>query len=120
MDRQNAFDTAVRGVIEQGGFARENRLGRYRTETGLKCAVGHLLPDDAGDAVMNHMGAVGSLVSSHREIYATLGISSNEDLLFLTDLQRAHDNAFDDLTYFRAAAEVVARRYNLNPAAARA
>lgn len=48
---QQAFETAVRGVITQGKPAMSmingHPLCRYRGDNGTKCAVGMLIPDEA-------------------------------------------------------------------------
>jgi hypothetical protein len=46
--RQEAFDIAYKGIIEQGGPSWDINTSscRYRTKNGRKCAIGHLIPDN--------------------------------------------------------------------------
>lgn len=53
---QQIFDKALAGVRQQGGPAR-NADGdcAYRTELGLACGVGHLIPDSHYDHALDHV-----------------------------------------------------------------
>jgi hypothetical protein len=44
--KQETFDFVVRHLYKQGKPARENYYCRYRTNDGLMCAVGCLIPDE--------------------------------------------------------------------------
>lgn len=43
---QEVFDTIAAHLLKQLEVAQEGGLCRYRTEDGLKCAAGCLIPDD--------------------------------------------------------------------------
>lgn len=52
MTHQEIFDFVWTKLCEQGAKSYENGKCRYRTSTRLKCAVGHLIPDDLYDPAM--------------------------------------------------------------------
>ena len=83
---QELFDFIVGRVIAQGGPAVLNGTCQYRAPGGLKCAVGHIIPD--------------SLYRKNME-GANLTHIVNKDLgltcyHMLRDLQKAHDHAGED------------------------
>lgn len=90
LDRQNALDVAVLGIIEQGKRALEGTLCRYRTRDGRKCAIGMLIPDEKYEPDMESM--------TTRAIFAAVGIflKSKEDEDFLRSLRDCHDTAQND------------------------
>ncbi len=45
MTVQEAYEKAVNGVIDQGGFSYDVGLCLYRDDCGKKCAIGHIIPD---------------------------------------------------------------------------
>lgn len=82
---QEIFDTVVTFLVKQGKRAVE--LGcMYRTEDGLKCAVGCLIPDELYKDEMEKPGVV-SLLNSFPELDF---LKPHVDLL--VSLQSAHDN----------------------------
>lgn len=85
MTRQETFDTVVRAILKQGKPSRD-AIGAcyYRTHGGLKCAAGHLIPDELYDPKME-----GKTVSHMDVRFAVDG----HDLGLLSRLQEAHDNA---------------------------
>jgi hypothetical protein len=47
LTKQQAFDIMWKGLTSQGwNSSIEAGVCQYRTYTGLKCAIGHLIPDD--------------------------------------------------------------------------
>lgn len=89
-NKQELFNQSVLGVYSQGKPSRDPVTldCQYRGPDGLKCAVGHILPDEAynsrleGNTVWNDtvIGALG------------LKMSEDKDTLFmLQELQRLHD-----------------------------
>lgn len=88
--KQELFSKSVIGVYAQGKPSRDPVTldCQYRGPDGLKCAVGHVMPDEVynlrleGHTVMNPavVGAMG------------LEMSEDKDTLFmLLELQRLHD-----------------------------
>lgn len=113
---QELFDTACRGVIQQGkksvGNLNEHFGGGclYRGPNGLKCAVGHCLTDKEYDPRME-----GKVVES---VFDYLDINRPKVKELLTELQKCHDGANKRrfVQSFKEAARVVALRFKLNPA----
>ena len=56
MTNQDAFDKMVAHLRKQGQKAQENGTCRYRTKSGLMCAVGCLLTDEDYRPGMEGMG----------------------------------------------------------------
>ncbi len=109
--KQEIFDIAARGVIGQRGFSvREDGTCRYRAH-GMKCAVGHMIPDEDYDPNFDvYFVSIkdvledkrdydevrrGGVVDKFHGVLMKHGLSdgSSESLKFLQDLQYAHDNA---------------------------
>jgi hypothetical protein len=91
MTRQEMFNKAWHGVIEQGGpsVARETDACVYRGENGFRCGIGHLIADDI--ALRWDKGGYG--VSSLEAIQLVEAGFTPRDRAFLTALQNAHDDA---------------------------
>lgn len=109
MTAQEVFDTAVAGVIKQGGPAVINGNCKYRTSFGRKCAVGHLLTDDIYLSSME-----GRPIGSLLYIYSELKFLSQHAEL-LESLQKAHDYMLYDyeLGSFKEKARQIAKQYSL-------
>lgn len=60
MTKQEVFDIVAKHLLTQNVKAWENGFCRYKTSTGLKCAVGCLIPD--GHPAQSNGGSVGSLL----------------------------------------------------------
>lgn len=105
---QTTFNRMVKGVFEQGATAvTTNRFNlrtcQYRTNEGLKCAVGQLIKDeDYGPHMEDEPSDTVYNVAEQYNIPS--------ELLFAT--QEAHDDAVD-LDDFFARASQVARDFNL-------
>ena len=63
MTPQEVFDTVVAALVKQGrkslaenGDPSISKDCRYRGDDGLKCAIGHLIPDDEYAEWMEGMG----------------------------------------------------------------
>lgn len=140
--KQEIFDIAARGVIGQRGFSvREDGLCQYRS-SGMKCAVGHMIPDEDYDPNFDiYFVSIkdvledkrdydevrrGGVVDKFHGVLMKHGLSdgSSESLKFLQDLQYAHDCA-SDLSRRRGIESYVRRMltvaniYNLNTDALR-
>lgn len=126
MNFQSTFDTIVTALIKQGVPSRNMTPGgacMYRGPNGIKCAVGHLLPDHL---VVEHENKVSIFrLNSVSKDYLTktlMGAISHvqQDLAieFLATMQGAHDKEFDVdrgwLACFKDEARVVANRYTLD------
>lgn len=88
LTRQEWFDNAWNHfVVNKGEPSHNHQECRYRGPNGAKCAIGVSIPDD--------------LYESDFKLYEGCGIGDlvdeefifQEDLKFLTDLQRCHDDS---------------------------
>lgn len=103
MNAQEIFDKVARHLLTQNRPARDvySDNCRYRTENGLKCAVGCLIPDDKYTPEIENVGISWLLVPTTseeiirkrrtlRELLSDLGLLDHCDLL--TRLQEIHDD----------------------------
>lgn len=114
MTLQEIFDTAVRGVLLQGGpsIGPAGRVCLLRGDYGRKCALGHLIPDEAYFRGME----------GQPRWYALLALGEQDTCgpvaLFLDKLRDAHDNAarfdHDFVPGFRRRARELARNHDLS------
>lgn len=95
MDRQEVINKVWKHFVTDGEpYSTCDGACAYRGDKGTKCAVGLLIPDDKykpsydADAL-----AIKKLVLRHPEVKEILGISSEDDVLFLSELQRCHDSS---------------------------
>lgn len=109
---QEIFDTACAALIKQGRLSvSETGVCQYRGLDGAKCAVGHLIPDEEYNSMMD---APGGNCWTRRQVALKLDV--HDDFLF--DLQRCHDQARDPdnfVGHFKSNARRLAKNYNLNP-----
>lgn len=91
---QEIFDFVVKKLFEQGQRSIEPSRGcQYRTETGLKCAVGFLIPDNLYDEEMDRNSASACMLIDDYDLFEkTVLRPNNRD--FLTILQSVHDNGW--------------------------
>lgn len=78
-------------VVNKSPFAysNEHSLCRYRTETGAKCAVGCLIPDEKYDSSLEQR----NIINLHNNKHSTvLDMFNVLDLGFLSDCQDWHDD----------------------------
>jgi hypothetical protein len=118
LNKQEAFDKAVRGIILQGGPSIAGVDCLYRGPDGRKCAIGHLIPDDVYDPEMEGRGITTTATTSRiRKFLVSQGWDSVEDIYFLLGLQEIHDNASmsrDFINDFIEYAAMFAAKYNLS------
>ena len=98
---QETANKIARHLFTQGQQASEGGAGncKYRTRSGLSCAVGCLIPDeDYGPAIEG--ASVSGLVQRYPDLAKILGLSSlgndrEVDIRFslLSTLQNTHDNS---------------------------
>lgn len=90
MTRQEAFELAVNGIINQNGFGSvpgSSACVYYEPTTGSRCAIGHIVSEDKAKLFTEAgYGRVGSIPRSH------LPEGIRDDHTFLSDLQTLHDN----------------------------
>lgn len=78
---------AIRAMLEQGKRSTNSEGCMYRGPNGLKCAIGHLIPDNLYDEVD---------MESNTALYVfhILGLTGSA-LTYLDNLQSCHDYAND-------------------------
>lgn len=90
LTRQQVFDKAYIGLAAQG-FQQSmdtERNCRYRSYGGLKCAIGHCIPDELYDSEME-----GKSIEEGFIAVFLPGFLADHDNTFLKDLQICHDEA---------------------------
>ena len=124
MNRQEIFNKAISGIIQQKNPSIRDDHCCYRGMYGRKCAIGHLLSDTEYEPNMDDRD--GMSVGQLRSNYGNLPLFnklSNEDAIFLRELQKLHDNtnivtednlSENFLTTFSRNAVAFAIKYNLN------
>jgi hypothetical protein len=91
---QYVFDTSVNGVLTQGKKSSVFGECVYRSESGCKCAVGHLIKDDEYDSTIE-----GKNVRHDDDVQDAISNSIGFDIDnyafidLLSSLQDAHDTA---------------------------
>lgn len=84
IDRRATLETCIEAMEKQGcPSADDAGVCLYRGPDGIKCAAGHLIPDDEYDPEYEHQGA--SEVSLDGESFF------GHDLHLVEALQNAHD-----------------------------
>lgn len=127
MTLQEMFDKAVTGIKKQGRLSQgpvnpgNGKPGvcyyRHPDDPAVRCAVGHLIPDE----LYNSKTMEGRNVSSDAVRGALPGIHRSSAghpspaMSMLSQLQTAHDNS-STVEEFLARADSVACRFRLDPA----
>lgn len=117
MNRQELFDKAVQGIRDQGCLSKTEFGGcyyRHPDNPAVRCAVGHLIPDEIYVPDMDQ-GSYGSAFDfSFTSRFSQLPASLVAEQDFLLSLQSAHDDSHD-VSDFLSKAKTLADRYHLNP-----
>jgi len=112
---QQVYDTVASHLLAQRKPARITLKSivqcAYRTDQGLKCAIGCLIPDDKYDPKMEGKD-IRYLQRVHPDLLPKV------DSKFLTELQMAHDNTFYPYGLKAWAGRMlsIATTWKLNPA----
>lgn len=103
MTKQELFDTVTKHLLTQKckALGDDGSMCRYKTDTGLKCAAGCLIPDDKYDPRLEQATVVAHADDPGMEIGSQHGfdnykffkdlVQTEENLLFLYELQKIHD-----------------------------
>ncbi len=102
MNKQEVFNKVSTHLLSQMKQAHNEKFFcAYKTNNGLKCAIGCLIPDNLYDpkieglTIRNIMELISSQTLFFKNILETeLGPLNNDDLIFLKDLQLIHDFFF--------------------------
>jgi len=109
------FNTIYLGLNSQGFRQSSNDdICMYRGPDGLKCAVGWLIPDDQYTSDMEGHSIYSKMFHSiiFNEKYVYVGEPKHGWLLFLSELQMAHD-CTQAPQQRREELEVIAKSHNL-------
>ena len=99
MDKQATFDKVVAALIQQNERSairvdtddeHSHEQCQYRGPNGLKCAIGHLIPDELYKPGMESKG-ISALYTDYPEVFSHLLALSEQDRDFLIRLQIVHD-----------------------------
>lgn len=132
LDRQKLFDLVSEKLIAQGRgsftIVDSNRVScAYRNTDGLKCAIGHLIPDELYDpkmengtafSVLNNFPKLKNYIFSEFKSDAFLH-NTIQEIEFLDDLQLVHDSSCSvdtpiwDMTEFKKSLTTFANKYSL-------
>lgn len=83
MTPQETFDTVVAALRKQGVHSKDGDLCVYRGPHGMKCAVGHLIPDEQYDQSFEK--------ETVEAIYYKVPALAQHDYNLLARLQSIHD-----------------------------
>lgn len=124
MDRQKAFEKVWNALQTQGKqsygsldglgqcmFRADDRDAEGRVVRVLKCAIGHLIPDDKYTRELEELSISELIVAEVIE-----GDPTQDDAAFLQSLQQSHDGADDESAFWHDCATDlldVAQQYNL-------
>lgn len=94
MTRQEAFELAVNGIVNQNGFGvvpGTSACVYHNPSNGNRCAIGHIVSEDKAKHLFEMgYGQVAKVPRSH------LPEGIREDVRFLSALQGLHDNCSFD------------------------
>lgn len=111
MNEQEIFDTVLDHLAKQKKRSVQGSSCVYRSQTGLKCAVGCLIPDELYVPTMENE-TVGTLLAE----FPALPEWMRKHRGLLTALQTTHDrhDSWGSPEAMRAGLQEVAWRYNLD------
>lgn len=96
MNKQDTFDKVVKHARTQNEKAQDlvRKQCLYRTESGLKCFIGCLIPDNLYNKGMESKTII-ALHNHHNEVMEEIFGSelTKADIDFLSNLQRIHDQS---------------------------
>ena len=115
--RQRTYNTVRTHLLAQNQQAiDENGHCCYRTTTPegrvLKCAAGCLIPDDLYEPSMEGVNITAVLLNCE-SLKERVGVRSVEDMGFLRELQRVHDNTAP--SFWPTQLTALAERWGLRP-----
>jgi hypothetical protein len=123
MTSQEIFDTVVAHLLQQGKQSKsESDICLYRSDDGLKCAIGALIPDSDYVSDMEAAVVYPSYCSPSTTIQSWAQSNYPNDLKLLNRLQKLHDNgpshsfnnphdAWEE--YILTQSQIIAEEFNL-------
>ncbi|AUR85219.1 hypothetical protein NVP1077O_55 [Vibrio phage 1.077.O._10N.261.45.A10] len=97
MELQTIFNQVCQHLVHQGKAAvvgGDNGVCRYRTKSGLRCAVGYLISDKEYHCDLENRGVATDIV--HEALTASIGKVTVQVSKLLSDCQAAHDQQLCD------------------------
>lgn len=92
LTRQEIFDIVAKHLLQQNERAMIDGICVYRTTSGLKCAIGALIPDNVYSVDMEE-NILGALLMKFPDILRQCNIIDTQDMrMFLQKLQSIHDD----------------------------
>lgn len=124
MNNQQAFTTAIRGVLMQGRKSTETNTCLYRGPNNLRCGVGHLIPDNLFSDKIEGLNISSMLRANYMYDEELIAVKSRLRQHFkdvspelLDDIQRWHDRLpenFDEhIDHINTEISYIAFNYNL-------
>jgi len=127
--RQEMFDKMYIGIVKQGkaSYSIKHANCMYRGPDGLKCGIGHLIPDDKYIPYLEHF-SIDELILNPSDFDTKCIISSlflEQDSEFLDYAQQCHDEAYHEskdagdtandlfVEMYKERMQAVADKYNL-------
>src|SRR5258708_26601482 len=108
LTKQEIFDTVKTHLLKQNARAISGIGCVYRTDKGLKCAAGVLIKDEFYSPAFESYSACHSIV---QEALEKSGVSE-DDILFVVELQRIHD--FKEISDCQTVLSFVSTKHNLH------
>lgn len=117
MTKQEMFDKVYIGLLNQKFERSMKNDGKmsscaYRGDGGMKCAAGHLIPDEEYKSDMDYFSSTIMQLRSEGLLPRCFQSLSEDDLLFVQELQIAHDSSYTP-SAMKYAIEEVAAKHNL-------
>lgn len=113
---QQVFDNALNGVRAQNYQASmKGHICMYRGPDGLKCGIGHSIPDELYDPKMDNFGGNHSSIEIdvlQDEFNSMSQLFGGLDIHFLSDVQNAHDGMLSR-DHFEHGMKEIATAYGL-------
>jgi hypothetical protein len=109
MTPQEIFEKVLEGISSQGYKKSESITGRcmYRGPNGLKCAAGHLIPDEMYNPMMESKGIIYLINEFKMPNY----FCSNSELIY--KLQVWHDFYLDCISNAYDRLKEISEQYNV-------
>lgn len=120
MTQQEIFDKVVHHLFKQGKPATDLGACRYRTQDGLSCAVGCLIPNELYSVEIEHKSVHTLFKKGDDASIAIANFLGEDNKELLSALQMVHDCARQkeddsfDHTSLKTRLKVVATEFNLS------
>jgi hypothetical protein len=128
--RQALFDEAATAVLRQGRVCKRDNVCVYDDGAGNHCAIGHILKARGVNLESLRNAGIGSALRAFRNprehfdssvtsllaVLCKIGADCGKDIIFLQDLQLAHDGS-NDIPQYKRQMRQMATDFGLSAAA---